>query len=266
VHRQAEVLRVAALRKAQQLREPELTRHLVFVGNPGTGKTTVARLMAGIYRALGVLSGGQLIEVDRSTLVAGYEGQTAIRTADAITRALGGALFIDEAYALTGDQFGQEAIDTIVKAMEDHRGEFVVIVAGYPGPMATFIDSNPGLASRFRLTLEFEDYSDDELVEIFGRIAAGADFSPADGCVEGLRAILATTVRSDGFGNARFIRNLFESAVVRQAWRLRDTPDPALDQLRELMAADLRDDPIVRPPESNGGPVSAPESIDIGQA
>jgi hypothetical protein len=143
--------------------------------------------------------------------------------------------------------------------------------------MATFIDSNPGLASRFRLTLQFEDYSDDELIEIFSRIASGADFTPVDGCVEGLRTILATTERSEGFGNARFIRNLFESAVVRQAWRLRDTPDPALEQLRELIAADLTealpDAPMEQTTEQateprSGPPTASPQpaSADAGRA
>jgi Holliday junction resolvasome RuvABC ATP-dependent DNA helicase subunit len=239
VRHQTQLLRIQALRGSKGLRNPELTRHLVFVGNPGTGKTTVARLVAGIYRAVGLLPKGHLVECDRSELVAGYVGQTALKTAEVIARALGGALFIDEAYALAGDEFGSEAIDTLVKEMEDHRDELLVIVAGYPAPMQRFIDSNPGLESRFRLTLFFDDYRDDELVEIFTRIASGADFTPTEDALAALRALLQATPRDEGFGNGRFVRNVFEAAIVRQAWRLRDVTDPDVDQLRELRAEDL---------------------------
>jgi len=252
VRHQAEVLRVAKLRSAKKLREPAMTRHLVFVGNPGTGKTTVARLVSGIYRALGVLDKGQLVESDRSSLVAGYVGQTALKTTEVVGKAIGEALFIDEAYALADDEFGEEAIETLVKQMEDHRDELVVIVAGYPGPMQGFIDANPGLASRFRLTLTFDDYSDDQLVEIFARIADGSDFTPAEDATQRLRQILTLTPRDTGFGNARFVRNLFEAAVVRQAWRLRDEPDPSVEQLRALVADDLGELPdTVHPPEGD---------------
>ncbi len=182
--------------------------------------------------------------------MAGYVGQTAIKTAEIATSALGGVLFIDEAYALAGDDFGREAIDTLVKQMEDHRDDLVVIVAGYPEPMQEFVHSNPGLASRFRLTLDFVDYADDELVSIFGKLAAGSDYSPTEDCVGRLRRILLVTPRDQGFGNARFVRNLFESAVVRQAWRLRDQSSPTVAQLRELTADDLGDEPE---------PLTAPE-------
>lgn len=259
VRHQTQLLRIQALRGSKGLRNPDLTRHLVFVGNPGTGKTTVARLVAGIYRAVGLLPKGHLVECDRSELVAGYLGQTALKTAEVIERALGGALFIDEAYALAGDEFGTEATDTLVKEMEDHRSDLLVIVAGYPAPMEKFINSNPGLESRFRLTLMFDDYSDDELVEIFGRIASGADFTPTDEALTALRGLLRATPRDEGFGNGRFVRNVFESAIVRQAWRLRDVTDPDVDQLRELRAEDVVavPDPTTNATSTNvGGPPS----------
>jgi hypothetical protein len=239
VRKQAALLRVAKLREAKGLKQPDITRHLVFVGNPGTGKTTVARLVAGIYHASGVLSSGQLVECDRSELVAGYVGQTAIKTAEVANKAIGGVLFIDEAYALAEDDFGQEAISTLVKEMEDHRDDLVVIVAGYPGPMRTFIESNPGLESRFRLTLRFDDYRDDQLVAIFEGMARKHDFEPDAGCITAVRTTLAAQPRGEGFGNARFVRNLFEGAVIHQAWRLRDVAEPTVEQLRVLCGDDI---------------------------
>ena len=212
IHRQVAVLKIEAKRVSAGLKVPTLTRHLVFVGNPGTGKTTVARLVAGIYRALGLLTKGQLIEVDRSELVAGYLGQTAMKTADVVKSAVGGVLFIDEAYALAGDQYGVEAVDTLVKEMEDRRDDLVVIVAGYPAPMAFFIAQNPGLASRFRTTIEFADYTDDELVGIFRVLAVAADYDVNDDVEKRLREMLHGVRRGPTFGNGRYARNVLEAA------------------------------------------------------
>lgn len=241
IHRQTAILRVDALRTKAGLKSPTITRHLVFTGNPGTGKTTVARLVGGIYKAIGLLSKGQLVEVDRSELVAGYLGQTAIKTSEVAAKAYGGVLFIDEAYSLNGDQYGEEAVNTLVKEMEDHRDDLVVIVAGYPEPMSDFIDNNPGLASRFRTTIDFEDYTDDELRSIFASMAAKSDYDLGEGCLDEFDRLLALQVRDETFGNGRYVRNILEAAIGRHAWRLREVTEPTLEQLRSLQAVDLSD-------------------------
>jgi adenylate kinase family enzyme len=242
IHRQVAILRVEQLRADAGMKSPTLTRHLVFTGNPGTGKTTVARLVSGIYAALGLLSQGQLVEVDRSEMVAGYLGQTAVKTAEVVAKAAGGVLFIDEAYSLTGDQYGTEAVDTLVKEMEDRRDDLVVIVAGYPAPMEAFVAANPGLASRFRTTIEFDDYSDDELAKILTLLAQDSDYELTPQALARFRELLAATTRGSTFGNGRFSRNTLETAIGAHAWRLREVEAPTSDQLRRLLPQDLDPD------------------------
>lgn len=215
------------LRQEQGLPVPEgFSYHLVFTGNPGTGKTTVARLMAQIYRALGILREGQLVEVARNDLVAGYIGQTAIKTQEAVEKALGGVLFVDEAYMLNGGEggkdFGQEAIDTILKAMEDHRDELVVIMAGYVEPMEKLIETNTGLKSRFNTVIDFEDYTSDELYKIFYGFCKKNSYKLSADAEKLIRHNFEVLYESRDkfFGNARTARNTFQAVVQNQAARL----------------------------------------------
>ena len=212
------------MRKEAGLPVTDLSLHMVFSGNPGTGKSTVARIMARVYHSLGILSKGHLVEVDRAGLVAGYVGQTAIKTAEVIERAKGGLLFIDEAYALSNkseNDFGQEAIDTILKAMEDNREDLVVIVAGYDKLMDDFVHSNPGLESRFNRYLHFDDYTLDEMVAIFELFAKKGYYELAEGTKEAVREFIdESNTNSISFGNGRGVRNIFEHILVCQANRL----------------------------------------------
>jgi hypothetical protein len=245
-------LRVSALRREAGLAEIKTTNHMVFTGNPGTGKTTVARKLARLYCELGILSTGSLTEVDQSALVAGYVGQTASKTKDVVEKAKGGVLFIDEAYSLsTGtseNSFGREAIETLLKYMEDYRDDLIVIVAGYEQPMKAFLESNPGLKSRFNKFVPFPDYSSQELKAIFERICQTSGYvisTPLDNL---LTVVFERMIQEKPlyFGNGRTVRNLFDCAVVRQANRVVQIQYPSHVQLMELTPADLMEEDISR--------------------
>ena len=237
-------LKVQKLREEQGLKSLPASRHLVFYGNPGTGKTTVARLVAQIYRTLGVLRRGHLVETDRAGLVAGYVGQTAMKVRDVATKALGGVLFIDEAYALSSggaNDFGQEAVETLLKMMEDHRDDLVVIVAGYTGRMRDFLDSNPGLRSRFNRHVHFDDYGVEQLVQIFKTFCRKADFKLTPEAERELTSIFGvlSAARDETFGNARAARNLFEATLSKQANRLVSLPRVDREILSTIEPADI---------------------------
>lgn len=240
------LVRIRKLREERGLGHTERSLHMVFSGNPGTGKTTVARLIAKIYKALGVLSKGHLTETDRSGLVAGYVGQTALKTAEVIEKAMGGVLFVDEAYALANkgseNDYGQEAIETLLKAMEDNRGDFIVIVAGYTDLMDNFLNSNPGLRSRFSQTLFFEDYDAAQLLDIFCKMCKDSDFSLSEDAKDAMKQYFNNLYenRDENFANARDVRNAFEKILARQANRLAAVQDTDLtdEMLLEIKKED----------------------------
>ncbi|MEM7275480.1 MAG: AAA family ATPase [Actinomycetota bacterium] len=257
------LLRVQKLREERGLPVVDSNKHLIFSGNPGTGKTTVGRLLARIYRSLGVVDKGQLVEVDRSGLVAGFVGQTATKVQEVFDSADGGVLLIDEAYSLTrgGEKdFGREAIDAVVKNVEDRRKTMVVILAGYPKEMADLVATNPGFQSRFPKTIFFPDYNDTELVAILELIAGGGTYHLTDDAKEAAEAWFGAHDRGRGFGNGRLARNLFEAAVSRHATRLVEIEDPSDEQLTTLEAADIASVPTEDDREAAGIQADRPES------
>jgi SpoVK/Ycf46/Vps4 family AAA+-type ATPase len=240
------LLKVHSLRQERDLPLPPISLHMVFSGNPGTGKTTVARLLSKIYARLGILKKGHLVEADRSTLVSGYVGQTAIKTKKVIEQAMGGVLFIDEAYTLTsntgGNDFGTEAVNTLLKEMEDHRDDLIVIVAGYPDEMEQFLEVNPGLRSRFRQVILFADYTPEEMLQIFEHLCESYCLK----LTEESRTLVKDYFRKrcetadKNFANAREVRNFFEFSLTNQANRLAQIEEPISDEtLLTLMPEDV---------------------------
>ena len=244
------LIKVKKIREERGMKQPDINLHLVFSGNPGTGKTTVARLLAKIYKALGVVTEGQLIEVDRSNLVAGYVGQTATKTMEVIDSAMGGILFIDEAYTLIkeGDEkdFGQEAVDTLLKRMEDDRDSFIVIVAGYTEKMEKFVNSNPGLKSRFNKYIFFKDYTGKELYKIFQSMCSKQEYEPDEEAAEYIQEYLVRRAQAheENFANAREVRNYIERCISRQATRIVNMDKPDDKAVRTFTIDDVREDKL----------------------
>ena len=244
----ANFVKLQKQREAQGLKTAKVSYHLVFYGSPGTGKTTVARIVGRIYKDLGVLKRGHTVETDRGGLVAEYMGQTAVKTDSIIDKALDGVLFIDEAYSLVpeggnGNDYGQEAISTLLKRMEDNRDRLVVIIAGYKDEMQRFIDSNPGLQSRFNRYIDFPDYTGLELADIFKMYMKKNQYTLAPDAEEYLkeRFEYAVAHKTRNFGNARYARNVFEKSIQQQANRLADQTNLSKRQLTELTVEDLKE-------------------------
>ena len=241
----ANMVRINKMRKDRKMPVPPMTLHMVFTGNPGTGKTTVGRLLAGIFQALGVLSKGHLVETDRSGLVAGYVGQTALKVQEKVQQSLGGVLLIDEAYALSpedaGNDFGREAIDTLVKLIEDHRDDFIVVMAGYSEPMRRLLDSNPGLRSRFNRFIHFDDYSAEDLFGILELQCREHGYKLSEPAAEYARSLFAKMHENRGqdFANGRAVRNAFEQALAMHANRVGPLKDPSDEVLCTLQVEDL---------------------------
>lgn len=238
------LLRINNMRKSKGLPELQTSNHMVFTGHPGTGKTTVARIMAKIYKSLGVVSKGQLVETDRAGLVAGYMGQTALKTAQVIKKAKGGVLFIDEAYSLSSEEgsndYGKEAIDTLVKGMEDYRDDLVVIVAGYVDEMKKFINMNPGLRSRFNKYINFVNYSAEEMLEIFRRQCEKTQFILSDEAATAALEYFKVNQDDPTFGNARGVRNFFDRVVMAQATRILTLSNPSEVEFRTIKQEDIQ--------------------------
>lgn len=238
--------RVQKMRREKGLVSPKNTLHLSFTGNPGTGKTTVARIVGRIYREIGLLSKGHFVEVSRTDLIAGYQGQTALKVKKVIERARGGVLFIDEAYSITendhSDSYGRECLTELTKALEDCRDDLVVIVAGYSKPMEKFFESNPGLKSRFNTFIEFPDYSGDELSKIFKGMCEQNDYIATGGLLKKVESFFGTQVaeHAENFANGRLARNLFEDIVMAHARRCVTIDSPSRNDLEELLAEDMK--------------------------
>lgn len=244
VHSLIKFIQVQQQREKHQLKTTPISYHCVFSGSPGTGKTTVARILAQIYKDLGILKKGHLIETDRAGLVGEYVGQTAVKTNKVINSAVGGVLFIDEAYSLyseSSEDYGREAIATLLKRMEDERDNLVVVMAGYTEEMKQFIDLNPGLRSRFNRYIDFTDYSPSELFQIFKRYTEKGDFKLTSEAENAFRSLFinAYTNRDRTFGNARYVRNIFEKTIERQSLRVADISEPSVEQLTTITEDDV---------------------------
>ena len=237
--------KIQSLRRSVGLSIHKNTLHMAFTGNPGTGKTTVARIIGRMYKQLGLLSKGHFLEVSRTDLIAGYQGQTALKVKSLIEKTKGGVLFIDEAYSITendhSDSYGRECLTELTKALEDYRDDLVVIVAGYTEPMRKFFDSNPGLKSRFSTFIEFDDYNVEELFDIFEGMCRKEDYKLSPSAKDSLREIMSEALANNegDFANGRYVRNTFEEMIINQSHRLSATPSPSKEDLELFTDTDL---------------------------